>query len=73
MDTQIDRFLNSKIKCSSCGEGPISFSIMYDSNNKLVTKYGDFCSSGCCMNFHNYPVKEKTELKHSRSNTSSNY
>ena len=53
MNKEIDKFLKSNIKCFSCGEGPISFSLSYDDSNNLVSKYGDFCSMGCHIDFYN--------------------
>ena len=69
MDSEIDKFLSSKIKCLSCGEGPISFSLTYDDNNNLISKYGNFCSIGCHLDFYNYSYSEMGNRKSSRCNT----
>lgn len=70
VDTEINKFLSSKIKCLSCGEGPITFSLTYDNNNNLISKYGDFCSIGCNLDFYNYSHSEIENRKNSRCNTS---
>ena len=72
MDQEIDNFLNSKIKCFSCGDGPINFSLTYDYNENLIPKYGNFCSMGCYMNFYNYDDLERNKREISRSNTPTN-
>ena len=69
IDTEIDKFLSSKIKCLSCGEGAISFSLTYDSNNNLISKYGEFCSIGCNLDFYNYSDLEIKNREKSRCNT----
>ena len=62
MNKEIDKFLNSKIKCLRCGEGPISFSLNYDYNNNLVSKYGEFCSVGCYIDSYNSPYFENDHI-----------
>ena len=69
MNPDIDNFLRKNIKCFNCGEGPAGFSITYDYNDNLVSKYGEFCSVGCYMNFYNYSNSERSKMRKSRSNT----
>lgn len=57
----MDSFLSSNIKCISCGSGPINFSILWNENhNKLISKYGDYCSMGCIMSYHNSDERNKS-------------
>ena len=67
-------FLSSGIKCLNCGAGPSNFStyICYNTTSKTwntITKYENFCSTGCCISFNVKDEETKAELAASRSST----
>ena len=52
MHPKLKEFLDSGRTCSRCRKGPNNFSILYsDEKDDYVTKYGNFCSLYCLINF----------------------